>query len=106
MGGSLAIVFRDFDFFSMSFSPTKADPVLAVDPNTVLTMAVARQRFQVIPGRKQKVGDLLRTIQRDEPPPGDEFNVQKSNHAFTAEQALGLATPKAPDHIYSLAAFT
>lgn len=41
MGGSLVVVFRDFDIFGISVPPSETDAVLIVDPDAVLSLPAA-----------------------------------------------------------------
>jgi len=47
----LLMVIRDFDFECIVTTPHKADPILIVDSNAVLSLAIAAQLFQSIARR-------------------------------------------------------
>jgi hypothetical protein len=49
--------------------PGKADSVLIVDPDAVLSFAVSPQGFQSIAGRDQKTGQGARAVQGKQAPP-------------------------------------
>ena len=50
-GDSLLVLFGDFDVLGMSGTPSKADSILIIDPDAVLSFPVASQSLQLIAGR-------------------------------------------------------
>lgn len=57
------MVVNDLDLFRLVFGPNKADPVLIVDPDAVLAMAIARQALQSVPWRNAKIFEALSGIE-------------------------------------------
>lgn len=55
----LLVVIHNFYVTWTTFGPSKANPVLLVDPNTVLAAPVTRELFQSIAGWDSKILDLL-----------------------------------------------
>jgi hypothetical protein len=46
------VVICDFDFVRIATLPTKADAILVVDPNAVLSTPVPAQTLKAVPGRQ------------------------------------------------------
>lgn len=44
------MVIGNFDFVGMAFLPNKADPVLLIDPDTVLIRPITLQALQTVTG--------------------------------------------------------
>jgi hypothetical protein len=57
------VVVDDFDIFRASFSPSKADPPLVVDPDAVLPDPVAAKRFQAIAAEPGQLSQCSRFVQ-------------------------------------------
>src|ERR1035438_8302972 len=62
-GASLVVVLGDFNIVRVPFFPPKADSVLIVDPQTVLALAVAGERFEPVTRRNAQVKYLPGRIQ-------------------------------------------
>jgi hypothetical protein len=56
------VIICDFDCFGISGLPTEAHAVLVIDADTVVTGAVASQRFQPIARRNGQLPQILHTI--------------------------------------------
>jgi hypothetical protein len=54
-----SMIIGDLNVLSLSIVPTKADPPLAIDANTVLAGTVSREFLKVIAGRHAQVGNIL-----------------------------------------------
>src|SRR5262245_19667179 len=63
MGFSLLVVFCDLDMLGIVFSPHKANTVLIVDANAVLSLAITSQSFQSVARRDQQIGQFVRSVQ-------------------------------------------
>src|ERR1700683_537068 len=57
-----SVVIGNFDIESMSFLPSKTDPVPIVDPDTVLARSISLQRLQPIGRWRRQVSQLIRTV--------------------------------------------
>jgi hypothetical protein len=57
------VVVDDFDLLGTFLGPDEANPELIVDPDRVLTLAVARELFQAIAGRRAQVVQIDRRTQ-------------------------------------------
>ncbi len=60
------MVICDFNLVCIAVTPHEADPELIVDPDAVLSFAVALQWFQAIAGKKSKIRDYLSGVNLDE----------------------------------------
>jgi hypothetical protein len=65
------MVIRDFDIVGTSSLPTKAYPILLVDPDAVLSRAVASQSFKAIPWGNCEFSKLPYAIYLIQLPPGN-----------------------------------
>lgn len=52
------MVIDNLHLVSVAFSPNEADTPLIIDPNTVLSFAVAAERFEAIPRRGSQVAQI------------------------------------------------
>ena len=64
-----------FGIFGVSFLKGEANAVLVVDPDAVLPLAVAAQRFQTVARRDEQVGDCLRCVERGQAAQGYRFDI-------------------------------
>jgi hypothetical protein len=54
--------------------PRKADPVLIVDAQAVLSPAVSLKGFEPVAGGNQEIGERICAVKRGQPPQCDRFN--------------------------------
>jgi hypothetical protein len=57
------VVVRDFDFVGITLLPAKTDPVLIVNSNTVLALAIPSQSFKAVTGGYPKLLQALDPVQ-------------------------------------------
>ena len=57
------MIVYDFHVAGTTLRPGEADPVLLVDPDTVLTVPITREQFQPIPRRDSEFLNLLNGIE-------------------------------------------
>src|SRR5258708_2498923 len=57
LGMVFSMIIDNLNVVGVSLFPSKADPVLIVDPDAVLARAVALERLQAVSGRDQKIGE-------------------------------------------------
>jgi hypothetical protein len=86
--------------------PGKADTILIVDSDAVLSLAVSRQGFQVVAGRDLKIGQSQRIVQGQQPSLGHRRNIDEFSHALPIEQPLGFLAGERPDHVLSISNYT
>jgi hypothetical protein len=62
------VIVCDFDFVGIVLLPTKADPVLFIDPDAVLPLTVSAESLQPIPRWNAQLLEILHPIQLIELP--------------------------------------
>jgi len=93
------VVIQDFNFSWTLCRPNKAHSELIVDPDRVLSLAIARQRLKMIAGRRPQVAEFACGIEVAELSP--RYLDQISREAFgifPIEDRFGGLIPKAFDH--------
>ncbi len=84
------MVVDDFHVLRAFRRPNEAHAKLVVDTNTVLTGAVALERFKPVPGWNTQVVQRARPVELFQFAPGHGFDVSKSFHALPLKQAFGV----------------
>jgi hypothetical protein len=79
------VVIGDFNLKCVAVTPNEADPELIVDPDTMLSFAVALQCFQAISREKSQIREL---------PGGMYLNEFSLNHLSKPIEAFGISTLK------------
>jgi hypothetical protein len=92
------VVVHDLDVVRVTIAPGKADAPLVIDANTMLTAAIAAQRFEPVPRRGSRIPQFRGAIELPKFPPRDLFNCLKAFAAPTVEQRLCLLAAKRLDH--------
>jgi hypothetical protein len=62
------VIINDLDLESVASFPSKTDPPLVIDANTVLARAIAFELLQAIAGRDAEVFELLGSVDNAELP--------------------------------------
>jgi hypothetical protein len=65
------MIVRDFNFVGIANLPSKTNPILIVDPNTVLSTSVSAKPFEAIPAWNSKFADVSDSIDLIKLPPSD-----------------------------------
>jgi hypothetical protein len=65
------MIIRDLNLRRAALRPTKADPVLSVDPNTVLTLSVLGEGLQMVSGWNPEFLESTDGVQLIKLPEGD-----------------------------------
>ena len=65
------MIVRNFNFVGIASLPSKTNPILIVDPNTVLPTPVSAQPFEAIPAWNSKFADISDSIDLIKLPPSD-----------------------------------
>ena len=102
------MVVDDLDIFRPRLAPSEADPVLIVDPDTVLPGTVTLELLEAIARRNPEVVEFLGRIQRLELTNGDapeRLRKRLTNCAgrATMEQVFRRRTAKRSDHRRTIA---
>jgi hypothetical protein len=65
------VIVRDFNFVGIASLPSETNPILIVDPDTVLPAPVSTQPFEAISPWDSKFADISDSIDLIELPPGN-----------------------------------
>jgi hypothetical protein len=57
------VVVRDFDFIGVTVHPSKADAILVVDSDAVLSFPIASEPFETIPGGYAEFPEVQNPVQ-------------------------------------------
>jgi nitrogenase subunit NifH len=91
-------VFGDFDIVGIPFFPAKADSILVVDSQAVLTLAISSERFETIARRNAQIGEILGGIQCNQPAQGDIGQMSQAFHKAAFEQSLRVKIAERLNH--------
>ena len=67
------MIIDNLDCFGGAIAPDEADAPLVVDPDAVLSLAIAFERFEPITGRRANIGQLSRRVEHIELATGGLF---------------------------------
>ena len=92
-----------FNSVSVSFPPHKAYPLLIVDTDTVLTLAVARERLQPVFRRYPQIVQVPGIVQDHQLGLGTALDIGgKSLASFAVGNSPGFGVPVTLDHANTL----
>jgi hypothetical protein len=83
------MVVDDFHFVTISIAPDKTDSPLVVDPNRMLSVAIASQNFQLISGRRCQYMQLRRCMKLEQFANCDTLNGPKTLGVLIVKKLLG-----------------
>jgi hypothetical protein len=91
-----------------AFRPSKTDPVLSVDPDTVLALSIPFQYLQVVAGRDPKILDALGVVENEELGSSSPLQVWRTDlpcglGVFAVEHILGALVTEGQDHVSMIA---
>jgi len=81
-----------------SIFPTEADAPSLVDPDTVLTVPVSLQSFQMIAGRNPQVLEKARPMKVEKFSPSGPLNGSEACHRLIVKQSLSRLVSEGFDH--------
>src|SRR5262245_21204398 len=94
-----SMIIHDRYIFRTFGRPSKAHPPLPVDPDTVLTCAVALQGFELVAGRRSQIGKSRRSIEHIELAQRHRLECAPAGRTITVpKKSFGCPVGKAPDH--------
>ncbi len=96
------MVVNDLNIECASIFPTEADPPSLVDPNTVLTLPVSFQSFQMIAGRDPQVLEEARPMKVEKFSPCGPLHSLKAHHRLIVKQSLSRLVSEGLDHNISI----
>jgi hypothetical protein len=93
------VVIGDLDLEGVSPGPSKADSPLVVDPDAVLSLSVALQPLQSVPGRYLEIVDALRRVYEQELSVCPPLHIWwQSPRALPSKDLLSLFVGEAANH--------
>ena len=96
------MVVNDLNIECASIFPTEAYPPSFVDPDTVLTLPVPFQSFQMIAGRNPQVLEKARPMKVEKFSARGTLNSLKACHRLIVKQSLGRLVTEGLDHNASI----
>jgi hypothetical protein len=96
------MVVNDLNIERASIFPTEADPPAIVDPDTMLTLPVPSQSFQMIPGRDPQVLEKARPMKVQQLSPCGPLKSSKTCHRLIVKQSLSRLVLEGLDHRFSI----
>jgi hypothetical protein len=82
--------------------PNETDAILVVDTDTMLSLPIALQRFQSIPGKDCYITQHMGRVQLHQLSLRDPSNLPKSPAALAVEKSLGLLSTGRANHPLTL----
>jgi hypothetical protein len=79
------VIIHNIDIEGISSFPTKADPPLVIDPDTVLPFPIPLQRFEPVPRWGSEIVEAFRLVQVQELAPGDPLDGAERGHILILE---------------------
>jgi hypothetical protein len=92
------VVVHDLHIISVPIVPNEADAILIVDPDAVLSPAVARERLEPITRKRPQVAELSSGVQLLQLPLSDSRHLLQPSAELASEQRLGLGILERPNH--------
>jgi len=92
------VVIHDFDIFGARSGPTEADAVLIVDPDPVLTSAVAAQSFEPVARGHSEVEQPSRNLELPQLAPGNGLDGGEPPDSPALSEPLGLDVTERDNH--------
>ena len=91
-----------------TFGPSEADPVLLVDPDTVLPLSIPLQCLQMVAGGNSKVLDGVRIVEDEQLGSRPALQIRgadfpRSLGVFAVEHILGTLVAEGQDHTSMIA---
>jgi hypothetical protein len=93
----LSVIVYDLNVAGVTPVPHKANAVLIIDSDAMLSYSIVFQGFEPVSGQRQ-VAQGARLMQGSQLTPRHHGNILKFAHRLAIEDCLGLFVPKAPDH--------
>lgn len=92
------MVVDDLDVLGIAVLPGEANAELLVHPDAVLSFTIARERFELVPGRDAKIAEVFSGVEYEKFPEASLSEVYKLAAPRTLEHLLGLLAPEVEDH--------
>jgi hypothetical protein len=93
------MVIYDFHVECVLALPAEANPPLVINPDTVLSFAIASQGFQAIAIRRAKIGQAASLVQQKQLSPSDSLNLGwQTARRLIVKELFGLTTGETANH--------
>jgi len=91
-----------------AFRPSKTDPILTVDPDTVLALSIPFQCLQVVARWNPKILDALCVVENKQLGPSSPVQIWRTDlpsrlGVFAVEHILGTLFTEGQDHVSMIA---
>jgi hypothetical protein len=88
------MIIDDFDVLGAGTGPSGTHPELIIDPDAVLSLSIAFEGFQTVPGRNAKVIQSTRNLQLTKLAAGYRGNIGKTLYRIAFAKGLSIGTPE------------
>ena len=93
------MIVHNLDIVSIAIAPDKADSPLVIDADAVLALAITRELFKAIPGRRNaQILQRLRVVQHRELASGDSFDALETRKPQAVEKRFRVPASERPYH--------
>jgi hypothetical protein len=92
------MIIDDLDTVGTRFLPDEANPPSIVDSDTVLSLPITFQNFQVVSPGRRKIGKLRREMNLQQLSEGYPLDCPKALDALSLKKTLRVAVRKRLDH--------
>jgi hypothetical protein len=92
------VIIDNLHFLRVTIPPHKTDPPPFIDANAVLSLAIAPQSFQPVPGRRRNVSQFRGAVQLAQFPLCCPLDWREPLTSLAAEETCSPLTAKRLDH--------
>ena len=92
------MVVHDLDALGATSCPEKTDPVLVIDADTPLPIAIASELFQPVMRRRTQIVDAADQVQLFKLSARHSLDIPEPGDSPTIEQGLGIRAAKTQNH--------
>jgi hypothetical protein len=96
------VIIDNLDVVRITVTPNKADAILIIDANAVLTLATSTESLKAIAGKNAKVVELMRGLQLRQLPLDYPSDLLKPLGALTIKESFGFLAAERTDHMATL----
>jgi len=100
------VIVGDFNVERVGLAPHKAYSPLVVDPDTVLTLAVAAKFFQSVSGRNPDILQRVRVVQHRELAPRDILDALKTRASASIKERFRVFASERSYHAVTILRIT
>jgi hypothetical protein len=90
--GEMSVVVNKFNVFGAAVRPSKAEPILIIDANAVLSGPITAQRLQAVTGRNPEVVELVGDLELPQLAASHSLEGLKARDRPTAGEGSGVGT--------------